>query len=122
MHAIAWGTDVNGLAPVIHVFDANGKPLSVQVLANGGGFYSIQIPNATASATYYVEVAALNPNSSNNSGNFVLGIKFDTSAPVVLAALGSGGLSSPTSTSSATLNRAQDGLFHFILVAANGGV
>src|SRR5260370_42039133 len=108
MHAIAWGTDVNGLAPVIHVFDANGKPLSVQVLANGGGFYSVQIPNATASATYYVEVAALNPNGSNNAGNFVLGIKYDTSPPVVLEAMGRGGLSSAASISSATLNIAQN--------------
>jgi hypothetical protein len=121
IHAPAWGTDVNGLAPVIHVFDANGKPLSVQVLANGGGFYSVQIPNATASATYYVEVAALNPNGSNNAGNFVLGIKYDTSPPVVLEAMGSGGLSSAASVSSATLNMAQNSLFHFVLAADNGG-
>ncbi|MFL5243388.1 MAG: matrixin family metalloprotease [Gemmataceae bacterium] len=120
LHAIAWGTEVNGLAPVIHLFDGNGKPLSVQVLANGGGFYSVQIPNAPAGVPYYVEVAALNPKGNNNTGNFVLGIKFDASPPVVLDAIGSGALSSLASTSSATLNMAQNGLFHFVLAADNG--
>jgi hypothetical protein len=120
MHALAWGTDVNGLAPLVHVFDASKNPVPVQVLANGGGLYSLQIPNATPSATYYIEVAALHPNGSNNTGNFILGIKFDACPPVVLAALGSATLSTPTSTSSATLTMAQNGLFHFVLGADNG--
>jgi hypothetical protein len=120
MHALAWGTDANGLAPVIHLFDASQKPVPVQVLANGGGLYSLQIPNATPKATYYVEVAALHPNGGNNTGNFFLGIKFDASPPVVLNALGSGTLSTATSTSSATLTMTQNGLFHFVLQAANG--
>jgi hypothetical protein len=120
MHVLAWGTEANGLAPVIHVFDAAQRPVPVQVLANGGGLYSLQIPNTTPSATYYVEVAALHPSGANNNGNFFLGIKFDASPPVVLDTLGSGTLSAATSTSSATLSMAQNGLFHFVLTAFNG--
>jgi hypothetical protein len=120
MHALAWGMDVNGLQPVIHVFDANQNPVAVQVLTNGGGTYSLQIANATPGATYYVEVAARNPNGSNNTGNFVLGIKFDTNPATTLTAQGSGTLASPTSTSTATLSMAQNGLFHFVLAADNG--
>jgi hypothetical protein len=120
MHALAWGTDSNALQPVIHIFDGNNNPIAIQVLANGGGLYSIQIANATPGATYKVEVAALNPNGSHNSGNFFLGIKFDMSAPVTLTPLDSGTLSTPTSVSIATLTMAQDGLFHFNLSADNG--
>jgi hypothetical protein len=120
MHALVWGTDANALQPVIHVFDSQNHPVAIQVLANGGGLYSIQIANATPSATYKIEVAALNPHGSNNSGNFFLGIKFDTSAPVALTALDKGVMSTPSSVSTATLTMAQDGLFHFVLAAANG--
>jgi hypothetical protein len=121
MHAIAWGTDSNGLAPVIHVFDANQNPMAVQVLANGGGFYSVQIMKAVPGANYYIEVAALNPRGPNNSGDFELGVKFDTNPPVVLDQLGSGTLATPASTNSATLTMSQNGLFHFVLAADNGG-
>jgi hypothetical protein len=120
MHTLVWGTDSNALQPVIHVFDGQDKPVAIQVLANGGGLYSIQIPNIAQGATYYVEVAALQPNGSHSTGTFFLGIKFDTSPPVALAALGSAVLSTPSSMSTATLTMAQDGLFHFVLAADNG--
>ena len=53
MHALVWGTDANALQPVIHIFDSQDNPVALQVLANGGGLYSIQIANATAGATAY---------------------------------------------------------------------
>jgi len=120
MHALVWGTDSNALQPVIHIFDSQDNPVALQVLANGGGLYSIQIANGTPGATYKIEVAALNPKGSHNTGNFFLGIKFDASPPVALTALGSAVLSTPTSVSTANLTIAQDGLFHFVLAADNG--
>src|SRR5205823_131023 len=77
MVAIVWGLDVNGLQPRLHVYDANQNPIAVQVIANGGGTYTIQLPNAVANASYYVAVAAANPSSSSGStGRFALGVDF----------------------------------------------
>jgi hypothetical protein len=120
MHALAWGTDANALQPVIHVFDGQNNPIAIQVLSNGGSLYSLQIANAVPGATYKIEVAALHPNGSNNYGNFFLGIKFDSGAPVALTELANAVLSTPTSVTTATFTMAQDGLFHFLLTADNG--
>jgi Matrixin len=122
MHAIAWEMDPNGLHPVVHVFDAQQQPIALQVLGNSDGMYSIQIPGMAPNATYYVEVAALDPNGSNNTGKYVLGIKFDANhAPVTLDTLDSNSLSSATSANVSTLVMNQNGLFHFLLGADNGG-
>jgi Matrixin len=121
MHTIAWEMDPNGLHPVVHVFDAQQNPIALQVLGNSDGMYSIQIPGMAPSSTYYVEVAALNPNGPNNTGRFVLGIKFDANhAPVKLDTLESSSLSTASSVSVSTLTMNQNALFHFSLGAANG--
>jgi len=121
MHALAWEMDPDGLHPVIHVYDAQQNPIALQVLANSDGTYSIQIPGMAPNATYYVEVAALNPNGPNNTGKYVLGIKFDANhAPVTVSALESSTLASPTSANASTLIMNQNGLFHFLLSADNG--
>src|SRR5262249_28537084 len=120
MHALAWGTDANALQPVIHVFDGQNNPIAIQVLANGGGLYSLQIANAVPGATYKIEVPALPPNGSKNYGNFFLGSKSDSTPPVALTELAYAVLSTPTSVTTATLTMAQDGLFHFVLIADNG--
>jgi Matrixin len=121
MHAIAWEMDPNGLHPVVHVFDAQQQPITLQVLGNSDGMYSIQIPGMAPNATYYVEVAALDPNGPNNTGKYVLGIKFDANhAPVTLSTLESSALSSATSANVSTLVMNQNALFHFLLGADNG--
>jgi hypothetical protein len=120
MHTLVWARDVNGLHPVIHVFDGQQNPLPVQILGNTDGLYSIQIPGAQPNSTYYLEVAALNPNGSNNIGNYELGVKFSLDAPVVLAQLASGVLNSSSQTASDTLTMNENGLFHFALDADNG--
>jgi hypothetical protein len=121
MHALAWEMDPNGLHPVIHVYDAQQNPIALQVLGNSDGMYSIQIPGMPPNTTYYVEVAALNPNGPNNTGKYVLGIKFDANhAPVTLSTLESSALASATSANVSTLVMHQDALFHFSLAADNG--
>ena len=121
MHALAWAMDPDGLHSVIHVYDGQQNPIALQVLANGDGTYSIQIPGLAPNATYYVEVAALNPNGPNNTGKYVLGIKFDANhPPVTVNTLDSSTLSAPTGANASTLVMSQDGLFHFLLSADNG--
>lgn len=119
--AIAWGLDVNGLQPRIHVFDGNQNPVAVQVIANGGGTYTIQIPQATAGATYYVEVAAENPSGANSTGSYYLGVDFHAPAAVAFTALTSGTLNQNQSTSTDTLSLTQNQLFHFALSASYAG-
>src|SRR5439155_14797742 len=92
----------------------------VQILGNMDGLYSIQVSGATPSSTYYIEVAALNPNGSNNTGSYELGVKFAADAPVALALLSNAVLNSASQTDSATLTMNENGLFHFSLGAGNG--
>jgi Matrixin len=120
MHALVWALDVNGLNPVIHVFDANQNPLPVQILGNTAGLYSIQILGVASGSTFYIEVAAQNPQGSNSTGNYELGVKFSLAAPVVLSELASNVITSATETDSASLTMNQNGLFHFALNASNG--
>src|SRR5262249_17151810 len=84
MHALAWGTDANALQPVIHVFDGQNNPIAIQVLANGGGLYSLQLANAVPGATYKIEVAALHPNASNHYGHLLPRLQFDSPPPLPL--------------------------------------
>lgn len=119
--AILWATDVNGLQGRIHVFDANQNPVALQVIANSGGTYTIQIPQATAGATYYVEVAAANPGGANSTGNYSLGIDFHAPAPVAFTALAAGTFSQGQATATDSLTTTQNGVFHFALTAAYAG-
>jgi hypothetical protein len=121
MHVMTWEMDPNGLHPIVHVFDGQKNPLPVQVLGNSDGMYSIQIPSSAANSTYYVEVAAFDPNGCNSTGRYVLGIKFDAvNPPVTTNPLASNTLATSTSTDQGTLVMAEDGLFHFSLGADNG--
>ena len=94
MHALAWELDVNGLHPVIHVFDAQNNPVPVDVLGNMDGLYSLQIAGVSPNSTYKIEIAALNPNGANSTGNYEMGVKFSLDAPVALALLASNTLTS----------------------------
>jgi hypothetical protein len=121
MHALAWEMDPNGLHPVLHVFDSEGRPLALDVLTNSEGMYTVQVRNLAPSTTYYVEVAPLMPWGANNTGKYFLGIKFDSiNPPLVMAPLANSTLATAWSADSATLNMKQNSLFHFVLGADNG--
>jgi hypothetical protein len=79
--AMVWSPDGN-LVPRLGVYDAQYNPVAAQVLVSEGGSYTIQIANATAGATYYVQVRAATPKGANNVGNYFLGIDFSTQAEV----------------------------------------
>src|SRR5262249_52259879 len=46
MIALASATDVNGLAPVVQVYDASGNLLPSQVIANSQGYFAVEVANA----------------------------------------------------------------------------
>jgi hypothetical protein len=121
MTAMVWSMDAtNPLYPRISVFDAHQNPIPVDVLANDNGSYSIQITNVAANAVYYVKVAALNPNGSNNAGNYFLGVNFHSSPAAALATMYSGTIAQGASTDSGTLTVNQSGLINLRLTASTG--
>jgi hypothetical protein len=117
--AIAWGLDVNGLQPRLHVFDANQHPIAVQVIADGSGTYTVQLPNVPGNTSFYVEVVAANPNGSHSTGRFSLAVDFHEPNLVSFGTLTSGSLSQAQSQATGTLTTAEDELFHFALTASS---
>jgi hypothetical protein len=119
MVAMIWALDVGGLQSRLHVYDVARNPLSVKVVANDGGTYTIQLPGAQPNALYYVEVAAANPNTVlGSTGRYSLTVDFHQQQLVALDNLGSGSIANPTS---GTLTTDREELFHFALtgISAN---
>ena len=117
MHTLVWAADSNMLHPEIHVFDASGKALPVQILDNTDGEYTIQATGVVPGAKYYIEVVAWTPTGANNIGNYVLAAKFDASTPVAYSLVDSERLTAgaPSSTGVPTMNQNQ--LYQFSLAA-----
>jgi hypothetical protein len=120
LDAIVWQTAPGGLAPVLHVFDANHNPLPVQVLADNNSVYTVQFVGAAPGATYYIEVAGQAPFGGGSAGGYVIGVKFNDQPVNPAPQLGSGGLASAAATYSGSLAMNQNGVFFFQLAAANG--
>jgi len=114
-----WGLDVNGLQPRLHVFDANQHPLAVQVIANGSGTYTVQLPNVPGNTSFYVEVVAANPTGSHSTGRFSLAVDFHEPNLVSFGTLTSGSLSQAKPQATGTLTMNEDALFHFALTATS---
>jgi hypothetical protein len=114
--AMIWGLDPNGLYPKVIVYDANQNVVAASVLVNEAGSYTIQIPNAVAGATYYVEALASNPQGTHNVGNYFLGIDFSTKA-VSLQTFASSTLDASTPQAFGTLAVVETQLLHLVLSA-----
>jgi hypothetical protein len=114
MTVMVWGQDSNGLLPSASVYDANGNPVSAQVLVNENGSYTLQVANAVPGATYFVKVQAADPTGPNNVGNYFLGIQFGPQA-VHLDAVGSGTLEAATPYGSGGMQLTESQLVHLVL-------
>jgi hypothetical protein len=83
---IATVTQADGstLDPSLTVYDANGNVVNAQILANDNS-YTVQIVGATPGAEYYLLVGTdpFETNPTNLSGDYLLGVDFETS-PIVL--------------------------------------
>ena len=117
--AIVWGLDVNGFQPRLHVFDASQHPIPVQVIANGSGTYTVQLPNVPGNTSFYIEVVPANPNGSHSTGRFSLAVDFHDPNLVSFGTLTSGSLSKAQPQSAGTLITSEDVLFHFALSATS---
>jgi Matrixin len=121
LRAMVWGTDVGGLEPILHVFDAHGNAVAADVLMNENGDYVVQVANALPNVDYYVSVAAEHPAGLRNTGNYFLGIDFSSKA-VNLQTFTSGTLSDASRQDFRTLQVTQSQLFHFALAVDSGAV
>jgi hypothetical protein len=109
-----WASDPGQLAPSIRVYDVNGQPLPVEVLAQDGTYSSVQVRDVRPNAIYVTEVAADGPATI---GNYFLAIDH-RATPVEIGRLASGTLTDVARQQSFELDVTQDHLFHFSLSAA----
>lgn len=118
MNVLVWGLEANGLHPKADAFDAAGKPVAARLLANENGTFSVEVANTTPGATYYVKVSALG--DGHNTGNYFLGVDFNTEPATVLLTLGSNTLtqSAPQDVRAVTVTKNR--LYEFILASDSG--
>lgn len=110
--------DPNGVVPWVTVFDDDLNPVSAQVLANGGGFYTIQVPSTKSGGNYFLSVQA-DPNAATTTGNYGMTVDF-TNTPIQLTNFVGGALSS-TGSAQGAFYVAQNQLFDFVLSASAAG-
>jgi hypothetical protein len=122
MVAMVWSQD--GLTrPKVDVLDAKGKPVAgAQVLANDGGTFTVQIPNAPINgAVYYLKVSNVTASSYKGPGRYFMGVNFHNSAPITLSSYSSATLTQAASMRDNNLTIGQNWLYHFSLSADTGG-
>ncbi len=123
--AEAWCTDGGApLHPQVQVWSAGPSPqlLATQVLENGQGVFTVQLPDVTAGGYGYdVVVEPLTPGGQNTNGHYFLGIDFSAGLPASQSQAAAGTLTaaSPQEFSQITLN--QNELWGFALSASTGG-
>ena len=108
-----------GQPPVVEVLDDKQTPVSVQVLANGGGVYTVQFGGAKSDGKYYLRVSA------GGRGDAAVGLyQLETSfrrQVVKLAAYGGGTLTAAAPVQYLQLDIARSQLQNFVLSAASSG-
>jgi hypothetical protein len=109
---------VNGVLPVVSVYDGGTNPVSTDILLNGNGTYTIQATNLTPAASYYVKAA---PANANNVGNYSLTVSFGSVA-ANLPTITSKTLDNSHPQASDTLYIGKSQLFQFVLTAGMPGV
>jgi hypothetical protein len=107
---------VDGVLPVVSVYDANANPVSSQILLNGNGNYVIQATGLTPGETYYLEVSP-SPAPAPAVGNFSLAASFGLAQAVVQTFV-AGTLSASELEDQYTLYIAQSQLFQFVLATS----
>jgi hypothetical protein len=115
------GLQYQGLQPVVSVYDGSGKLVSANVVTNGGGVFTIQVPNAKMGTDYYAKVAALDPFGTHNTGNYSLGIDCNTIAPIQFTTMATGTLTADAPLAFRTLTVNSTHLMQFTLSASVDG-
>jgi hypothetical protein len=108
----------NGVAPRITILNNGGQVVSAQILANGGGVFTIQASGLNSGGNYALEVAA--GSSGSGVGNYALDAAFGSTA-ANLSTFASGNLSASAPEQSYNFYVAESQLFQFLLSASGVG-
>ncbi|MDC0936923.1 Ig-like domain-containing protein [Pirellulales bacterium] len=106
--------DAGRLVPSLSVFDSDGQPVPVSILANGGGDYIVQAVNIAPDSDYRIKIEANRSSGPFNSGNYNLAVVFG-SQPTQLDPMSAGTVGGATTQNVHTLFVGQPQLFHFAL-------
>jgi hypothetical protein len=117
MMVMAWGLAANGLVPQVQIYDSHHNAIAAQVIRNGNSFFSLEIPNALPGQNYVVEVSALNPSGSGATGNYAVGVEFNSNSFVSLTTCATGKLTAAASQQFETLQVNQTCGIAFVLAA-----
>jgi hypothetical protein len=115
LNVMVWGTAADPLDPRVRVFDADGRPVAFQVLANEAGLMSVQVRGVTPGADYYLQVSARDGGATATGGYF-LGADFNQFAPTEYDGVAGGALDSTDATDTGRL-AVEAGVFQFALSA-----
>jgi hypothetical protein len=110
---------INGVLPVVSVFDGSGNLVTSEILLNGNGNYVVQAAGLTPGSTYYLRASAA-PAPSAAVGNYSLVAGFGT-VPAVVQTFAGGTLSSADFLNQYTLYVAESQLFQFVLSTGTDG-
>jgi len=114
LNVMVWGLDANPLDPQVRVYDANGNPVAFQVLANQSGLFSVQVLNAVAGSTYYVQVLAA-ANATQTTGSYFFAADFDQVPVMLFNNIANGTVTTGAATPADTLTLTEAGAYQFAL-------
>ncbi|HVK15607.1 MAG TPA: matrixin family metalloprotease [Fimbriiglobus sp.] len=115
LNVMVWGTDADPLDPRVRVYDADGRPVAFQVLANESGLMSVQVLGVQPGADYYVQVSARDGGATTTGGYF-FGADFNQFAPTMYDGVAGGALDIPGESTNGRLS-VEAGVFQFALSA-----
>jgi hypothetical protein len=107
----------NGTLPRVAILDGNLNPVSAQILANGGGVFSVQATGLKSGGNYFLRVT---PSTSSNAvvGNHALEAEFGTAA-ASLSTFASSSLDSAATEQDYNLYVGETQLMQFVLSAGS---
>ena len=121
MTVVVTSLDPGRLIPKVTVYDRSRTPLDGQVLANGDGNYTVQIPEVTPSARHFLRLEAAEQAGPFSTGNYRVTVMFghrltelETFVPAATP--------SESGPQAYRLHVAQPQLFHFALAAESTDV
>jgi hypothetical protein len=106
---------VNGLVSKVQVYNAQQQPVAGNIVLNGNGTYTMQVPQFQQGATYYLQFSA-DDGGVASQGNFYLTVDFQQPAAILTQDV-AGALSALPITQTGTLYVARPQLFQFLLAA-----
>jgi hypothetical protein len=112
--------DLNGTVPRVMILDGNGNAISQQILANGGGIFTVQAGGLRGGGDFVLAAGPDTGIGSPSTGNYAIVAQFGTTA-AQLSGLAAGTLAATGSIQTYNLYVGESQLMHLTLTAAAVG-